>query len=115
MTDPHQTFEASLLLQDRDHWRQRALQAEAMLHTMQRDAPLDPQVIALQMANHVNENASFQSHAYRKALLYVRDILGLAISTPELPADAPNVLRRLGTNVSLTLARFGDEGLRDGK
>lgn len=115
MTDPHQKFEASLLLEDRDLWRQRALQAEAMLHTMQRDAPLDPNVITLQMANHVNERASFQSHAYRKALLYVRDILGLATSTPELPADTPNVLRRLGTNVSITLARFGDEDMRDSK
>lgn len=104
-------FESKMLLEERDYWRQRALQAEAMTQTLQKDKPFDPQMIALQMANHVNENAIFQSEAYRKALLYVRDITGVVASGTEPSADLPNVMRRLNTNITITLSRFGDEGL----
>lgn len=104
-------FEGFLLLEDRDYWRQRALQAEAMAQALQKDKPFDPQVIAMNIANHVNENATFQADSYRKALLYVRDITGVIASGAEPSADLPNVMRRLNTNITITLSRFGDEGL----
>lgn len=104
-------FESKMLLEERDYWRQRALQAEQMAQMLQSSKPLDPQMTALQVANHVNENAVFQAEAYRKALLYVRDITGVIASNSEPSADVPNVMRRLNTNISLTLSRFGEDGL----
>jgi len=105
------TFESKMLLDERDTWKQRALQAEQMVQMLQSDRPFDPQMTALQMANHVNERAVHQAESYRKALLYVRDITGVIASNSEPSADLPNVMRRLNTNVSLTLSRFGEDGL----
>ncbi len=118
MTDNHNplpdisaAFESKMLLDERDVWKQRALQAEQMVQMLQSDRPFDPQMTALQMANHVNERAVHQAESYRKALLYVRDITGVIASNSEPSADLPNVMRRLNTNVSLTLSRFGEDGL----
>lgn len=104
-------IESFMLVEDRDYWRQRAMQAEAMAQALQHDKPLDPNALAPLIAIHINENSSMQAHAYRKALLYVRDITGVVASGTEPSADLPNVMRRLNNNISLTLSRFGDEGL----
>lgn len=106
----HKSYEAAMLLEERDYWRQRALQAEGMTQALSQEK-FDPKVIAMYLGAHINDNASFQSNSYRKALLYVRDITSLLTSQPSPPDDVVNVLRRLNNNISITLARFGDDEL----
>lgn len=95
--------------QDLQHWKTRALNAEAVATTALKEARLNPNALTNMIAAHVSASLVFERDSYRKALIHVRDILGMAA---DLPADElPKVVNKVAHNINLTLARFGGSDL----